>query len=184
MVEHTASQESSLLSEKFINLIMHDGKKARARDLFFEMATLVKTRLHRDLDKKGTHDTNVLDPIAQGTSVLGFAQGIPQTKTIAVLLNQALENTMPSLEVRRVRIAGSTYLVPSMLSKKKQESIAMRWILEAARQRKKKARLGFAECLSEEILDALKKQGGPRQKRDELHRIAQINRAYSRYRWW
>lgn len=175
MVEHTASQESSLLSEKFINLIMHDGKKARARDLFFEMATLVKTRLHRDLDKKGTHDTNVLDPIAQG---------IPQTKTIAVLLNQALENTMPSLEVRRVRIAGSTYLVPSMLSKKKQESIAMRWILEAARQRKKKARLGFAECLSEEILDALKKQGAPRQKRDELHRIAQINRAYSRYRWW
>jgi small subunit ribosomal protein S7 len=175
MVEHTASQESSLLSEKFINLIMHDGKKARARDLFFEMATLVKTRLHRDLDKKGAHDTNVLDPIAQG---------IPQTKTIAVLLNQALENTMPSLEVRRVRIAGSTYLVPSMLSKKKQESIAMRWILEAARQRKKKARLGFAECLSEEILDALKKQGGPRQKRDELHRIAQINRAYSRYRWW
>ena len=75
MVEHTASQESSLLSEKFINLIMHDGKKARARDLFFEMATLVKTRLHRDLDKKGAHDTNVLDPIAQG---------IPQTKTIAV----------------------------------------------------------------------------------------------------
>ena len=104
--------------------------------------------------------------------------------TLLRLISQALENSTPSLEVRKVRVAGSTYLVPSILSKKKQETLALKWLLEAAKKRKKNSNASFAACLADEILDASRKVGYARQKRDELHRIAQANRASIRYRWW
>lgn len=143
----------SLLSEKFINLLMQDGQKSSARKVFFEMLTGVAATKHEKI-------------------------------SVLEIFRKALDNVMPSLQVRKVRIAGTTYLVPSILSKKKQESLAMRWIIESAKIRKKNSRARFCECLSHEILDAFKKQGQARQKRDELHRVAQINRAYVRYRWW
>ena len=97
---------------------------------------------------------------------------------------KAIENVKPSLEVKKVRVAGSTYLVPAILPKKKQETLAMRWIIDAARKRKKNSQLSFSQCLAEEIYEASKRQGYAYQKRDELHRLAEINRAYIRYRWW
>ena len=104
--------------------------------------------------------------------------------TAPEILEQAIRNCMPSLEVRKVRVAGKTYLVPAMIPKKKQETLAIRWIIEAAKKKKKTSKLSFAQCLAEEIYDAFSKQGYARTKRNELHRLAEANRAYIRYRWW
>lgn len=147
----------SVFSEKFINLLMLDGKKLKAYQIYFKTLELLKEKLN--LLQVNNHST-------------------------LKIVSQAIENCMPSLEVRKVRVAGSTYLVPAMISKKKQESLAMRWMIEAARKKKKMTKFTFSQCLADEIFDAFSKQGYARQKRDELHRLAETNRAYIRYRWW
>ena len=158
----------SLFSEKFINLLMIDGKKLKASKLFFDMLLLIKKRIEKNSEKKST---NLVQKTSFNISVLH-------------VLAQAVENVTPSLEVRKVRVAGTTYLVPAILSKKRQETLAIRWIIESAKKRKKNLKFNFSECLADEIYEASKKQGNARQKRDELHRLAEANRAYIRYRWW
>jgi small subunit ribosomal protein S7 len=147
---------SFIFSEKFINFLIIDGKKVKAYKLFFLML--------ESLQKKTRKQAEVL--------------------TAPEIMEQAIRNCMPSLEVRKVRVAGTTYLVPAMIPKKKQETLAIRWIIEAAKKKKNTSKLSFAECLAEEVYDAFSKQGYARTKRNELHRLAEANRAYIRYRWW
>ena len=98
---------------------------------------------------------------------------------------QSIENVKPIFEVKRIRIAGSTQQIPSLVPFQRQESLAIRWIIQAAKDRKKKSdKIHFEECLALEIIEVFKKQGSARHKRDELHKIAEANRAYSHYRWW
>ncbi len=104
--------------------------------------------------------------------------------SISHIVEVAIQHCMPNVEVRKVRVAGTTYLVPSIIPKKKQEAIAIRWIIEAAKKKKKSTKLSFAQCLADELFDAFYKQGYARTKRNELHRLAEANRAYIRYRWW
>lgn len=148
---------SFLFSEKFINLLILNGKKIKAYKLFFTMLEFLKQKA----EKQNEISLSALE-----------------------IMEHAILNCMPSLEVRKVRVAGTTYLVPAMIPKKKQEALAMRWIIEAAKKKKKTSRLIFAQCLSDEIFDAFLKQGYARTKRNELHRLAETNRAYIRYRWW
>jgi small subunit ribosomal protein S7 len=163
----TQQKNYFIFSEKFVNFLMIDGKKLKAYSLYFTTLELIKDKWANLLEKKPGISTD-------------------STKTCSVLeiVSQSMENCMPNLEVRKVRVAGSTYLVPTMISKKKQEAFAMRWIIEAARKKKKITKLTFSQCLADEIFDAFLKQGYARQKRDELHRLAEANRAYIRYRWW
>lgn len=156
-----------LFTDKFINLLMRDGKKVKAAKLFFDMLLLLKKRLDKDTDKK----SSLIKSSMHDLSVLHF-------------LSQAVENVTPSLEVRKVRVAGTTYLVPAILSKRRKETTAIGWIIESAKKRQNNSKFGFSECLADEIIDAYKKQGPARQKRDELHRLAEANRGYLRYRWW
>ena len=99
-------------------------------------------------------------------------------------LYQAVENIKPALELRRVRKGGTTYQVPAIVKQKRQERLAIKWIIESAEKRKKKNKNSFSNCLVSEILEAFNKTGQPRQRRDEQLKIAQYNRAYTRYRWW
>lgn len=159
--------------KKFTNLIMIDGKKMKASKIIFNTLLILKKRIKKDLEKKNqTFDK----PLSQNDNYLNF--------TILRLISKALENLTPSLEVRKVRVAGSTYIVPAVLSKKKQETLALKWLIESAKKRQKNSKFPFSTCLADEILDASRKLGQARQKRDELHRLAQLNRAYIRYRWW
>lgn len=76
-------------------------------------------------------------------------------------------------------------MVPKLLSRGRQQTLAIRWLLEAASKRRSaKNRLGFDQCLCAEILDASHKIGVVRQRRDELHKLAEANRGFSHYRWW
>ena len=100
------------------------------------------------------------------------------------ILYRAIENVKPPLELRRVRKGGTTYQVPAIVSQKRQERLAIKWIIEWAFKRKNKKNNSFSESLVIELLEAFNKTGQPRQKRDEILKIAEFNRAYTRYRWW
>nr|YP_010736400.1 ribosomal protein S7 [Zygnema circumcarinatum]QKQ14729.1 ribosomal protein S7 [Zygnema circumcarinatum]WEL36373.1 ribosomal protein S7 [Zygnema circumcarinatum] len=113
-----------------------------------------------------------------------FARLANYGDVITYVIN-AIENVKPIIEIKKVRISGSTQIVPSLLSKRRQETLAIRWIVEAAIQRRKtQPNWNFEQCLLVEIVDAFNKTGVVRKKRDELHRLAEANRGLAHYRWW
>ena len=100
------------------------------------------------------------------------------------ILMLSVENCRPCVETRKVRVARTTYAVPTPISKTKGETLALRWIIEHANKRKEKDNCTLPEALAQELTNAYRKQGGPRQRRSELHKLAEANRSYIRYRWW
>ena len=101
------------------------------------------------------------------------------------LIEQAISSVKPFVEVKKVRVAGSTYQVPAILEKHRQENYAIKWILQSALERHKKNRSQtFEYCLAFEIYEASKKQGQARMKRNELHKLAESHRAFAHFRWW
>ena len=93
---------------------------------------------------------------------------------------QALDNARPLLEVKSRRIGGATYQVPIEVKMERGQFIAMRWIRDFARQQKGKA---MGEKLAAEIIQAYKKEGAAIKKRDDTHRMAEANKAFSHYKW-
>ncbi len=111
-------------------------------------------------------------------------EGIASQASILGSLSRAIANVEPSLEVRKKKIAGITRQIPCVVSKSRGERVAIRWIINSARERVKKRGKGLPYCLAEELFDAYHKRGEPRQKRDSLHKAAESNRSFLRYRWW
>lgn len=96
------------------------------------------------------------------------------------VLESAMRNVAPAVEVKPKRVGGSTYQVPMEVSPERGISLAMRWILAAARTRGGR---NMAEKLAAEFLDALNNQGAAIKRKDETHRMAEANRAFAHYRW-
>ena len=96
------------------------------------------------------------------------------------ILNRAVENAKPRVEVKSRRVGGATYQVPLEVSQERQESLAMRWIVTAARG---KRGTPMHIALANEIKDAATNQGAVVRKRDETHKMAQANRAFAHFRW-
>ena len=161
----------SALSAKFMNLLMIDGKKIKAYNIFYETLRFLQAK----------NFLNSLKVSKQFSHSTFKARGAIFVRNV---LFQAIENIKPSVEVRKVRKGGITYQVPALIPKQRQETLAIRWIIDAAKNRKKNSKMSFAECLALELTEASKKLGKPRQKRDELHKLAESNRAYIRFRWW
>ena len=93
---------------------------------------------------------------------------------------QALDNVSPSIEVRSRRVGGATYQVPVEVRPERRQTLAIRWIIEAARERNEKT---MVDKLSSELLDASNNRGNAVKKREDTHRMAEANRAFSHYRW-
>ncbi|MCS7312711.1 MAG: 30S ribosomal protein S7 [Acidobacteria bacterium] len=93
---------------------------------------------------------------------------------------QAIDNCRPQMEVRSRRIGGATYQIPVEVPEYRSVSLSMRWILEAARQRNEKS---MQERLAAELLEAAQGRGAAVRKRDEVHRMAEANRAFAHFRW-
>jgi small subunit ribosomal protein S7 len=93
---------------------------------------------------------------------------------------KALENVKPIVEVKSRRVGWSTYQVPVDIRDSRREALAMRWIIQAARGRKGKA---MSECLADELFDAYNETGTSVKKKEDTHRMAEANNAYSHYRW-
>ena len=95
-------------------------------------------------------------------------------------LKKAIDNVKPMLEVRSRRVGGATYQVPVEVPQRRGTSLAIRWIVGVAQDRKGK---GMADKLSSELLDALQGTGAAVKKREDQHRMAEANRAFAHYRW-
>ncbi len=96
------------------------------------------------------------------------------------MFHQALENVKPTLEVRSRRVGGATYQVPIEVRHDRRQALAIRWIIIAARARNENT---MVERLSNELLDAANNRGAAVKKREDTHRMAEANRAFSHYRW-
>ena len=96
------------------------------------------------------------------------------------VFKQALENVAPSIEVRSRRVGGATYQVPVEVRTERRQALAIRWLIAAARARNDKT---MVERLSAELLDASNNRGNAVKKREDTHRMAEANRAFSHYRW-
>jgi small subunit ribosomal protein S7 len=96
------------------------------------------------------------------------------------VFQQALDNVMPSLEVRSRRVGGATYQVPVEVRTDRRQALGIRWIIAAARERNEKT---MVERLSAELLDASNNRGNAVKKREDTHRMAEANRAFAHYRW-
>jgi small subunit ribosomal protein S7 len=95
------------------------------------------------------------------------------------VFDTALRNVSPAMEVRPRRVGGATYQVPMEVSSERRTTLALRWILAAARDRSGKS---FADKLASELIDAMNETGTAIRKRDEAHKMAEANRAFSHYR--
>ncbi len=96
------------------------------------------------------------------------------------VLRKALDNVRPFVEVKSRRVGGATYQVPVEVRSGRQSSLAMRWIIESARKRGEKS---MARRLAGEIIDAAENRGAAVKKREDVHRMAEANRAFAHYRW-
>jgi len=96
------------------------------------------------------------------------------------LLGQALDNIKPSVEVKSRRVGGATYQVPVEVRSSRRETLAMRWAIDAARKRSEKT---MALRLAHELMDAAENRGAAVKKREDMHRMAEANKAFAHYRW-
>ena len=96
------------------------------------------------------------------------------------LFHQALDNVAPHVEVRSRRVGGATYQVPMPVQKKRQTALAIRWMISAARKRNETTMI---DRLSGELMDAANNRGSAVKKREDTHKMADANRAFSHYRW-
>lgn len=96
------------------------------------------------------------------------------------LFHEALDNIKPSVEVRSRRVGGATYQVPVEVRPTRQQALAIRWLIAAARNRSENTMMGR---LSGELLEAAQNRGSAIKKREDTHRMAEANKAFSHYRW-
>jgi small subunit ribosomal protein S7 len=135
---------------KFMNVVMKSGKKSAAERIIY----------------------GALDRIAEKTSHQG-------AEAIGVL-SAALDNVKPTVEVKSRRVGGATYQVPVEVRATRRQTLAMRWVLDAARERSEKS---MAFRLAHELMDAAENRGAAVRKREDTHRMAEANKAFAHYRW-
>jgi len=96
------------------------------------------------------------------------------------VLEQAVKSVTPVLEVRSRRVGGANYQVPVEVPQRRARTLALRWLVQNARDRREK---GMPQKLAGELVDALNQQGGAYKKKDDIYRMAQANKAFAHYRW-
>ncbi len=104
---------------------------------------------------------------------------IPDKEPIEVF-TQAMENVKPNIEVRSKRVGGAAYQVPMQVSRNRQQSLAIRWILQSVREKKGRA---THQKLAEELMAAFNREGAAMTKRENVHRMADANKAFAHFAW-
>ena len=141
---------NSVLLAKFMNMVMERGKKSVAE-------RIVYGAIDRMAEKTGRQPDQAIE-----------------------ILNQALDNVKPMVEVKSRRVGGANYQVPVEVRPVRRVALAMRWLKESARKRGEKS---MALRLANELLEAVEGRGGAMKKRDEVHRMAEANKAFSHFRF-
>jgi len=141
---------NSVLLAKFMNMVMERGKKSVAERIVY----------------------GALDRIAERTG--------RQPDQAIELLTQALDNVKPMVEVKSRRVGGATYQVPVEVRATRRQTLAMRWVIDAAQARSEKS---MSQRLAAELLEASENRGSAVRKREDTHRMADANKAFAHYRW-
>ncbi|GAA6845147.1 30S ribosomal protein S7 [Helicobacter pylori] len=132
---------------KFINKMMHDGKKSVAEKIIYKAFNKIE-------EKSGEKGIEVFE--------------------------KALERVRPLVEVRSRRVGGATYQVPVEVRASRQQSLSIRWILEATRKRNERM---MVDRLANELMDAASDKGAAFKKKEDVHKMAEANKAFAHYRW-
>ena len=140
----------SVTLAKFVNHLMVSGKKSVAERIIYGA-----------IDRIAEKETNAEDKALE-------------------LLESALDNVKPVVEVKSRRVGGATYQVPVEVRPARRQTLAMRWVIDAARNRSEKS---MAHRLAHELLDAAENRGTAVKKKEDTHRMAEANKAFSHYRW-
>ncbi len=122
--------------------------------------------------KRGTAESIMYDALRQAEETTG-------TKAMEIL-DQAMNNVMPVVEVKPRRVGGATYQVPVEVRSDRRQALALRWLVQHARLRGEKT---MTERLAAELMDAANNQGGAVRKKEDVHRMAEANKAFAHYRW-
>ena len=122
--------------------------------------------------KKSVAEKIVYDALEQ----IGTKSGKPPVE----VLEQAVKTVTPVLEVRGRRVGGANYQVPVEVPQRRARTLAVRWLVQFARERREKV---MSDKLANEIMDALNQQGGAFKRKDDVYRMAQANKAFAHYRW-
>lgn len=122
--------------------------------------------------KKGVAQKIVYDAFKQ----VGEKRGAPSLECF----DEALNNIMPILEVKARRVGGATYQVPMEIRPERRQALGLRWLVTYSRKRNEKT---MQDRLANELLDAINNSGGAVKKKDETHKMAEANRAFSHYKW-
>ncbi len=141
---------NSVLLAKFMNMVMERGKKSVAERIVY----------------------GAIDRIAERTG--------RQPDQAIELLTQALDNVKPMVEVKSRRVGGATYQVPVEVRTTRRQTLAMRWVIDAAQARSEKS---MSQRLAAELLEASENRGAAVRKREDTHRMAEANKAFAHYRW-
>ncbi|MFL5819647.1 MAG: 30S ribosomal protein S7 [Solirubrobacteraceae bacterium] len=154
-------------------------RRAAAQVRPIEPDALYRSRLVQQLinkvmldGKKSTAERIVYDALA----VLGEKTGGNPVEA----LDQSIKELTPVLEVRSRRVGGATYQVPVEVPSRRARTLAVRWLVQFARQRRERT---MAQRLANELLDAHSQQGGAYKRKDDIYRMAQANKAFAHYRW-
>ena len=138
----------SILASKFINCLMHDGKKSIAQRAFYSALDIISERVSEE------------EPIE--------------------VFKRAVENVKPGIEVRSKRVGGATYQVPTPVNSRRQQTLSIRWLLEATRAKKGRP---IDRRLADELVAAYKREGIAMTKRENVHRMADANKAFAHFAW-
>ena len=141
---------NSVLLAKFMNMVMERGKKSVAE-------SIVYGALDRISEKTGRQPDQAIE-----------------------LLTLALDNVKPMVEVKSRRVGGATYQVPIEVRSTRRQTLAMRWVIDAAAARSEKS---MSQRLASELLEASENRGAAVRKREDTHRMADANKAFAHYRW-
>ena len=165
---------NSKLAAKFINALMWDGKKSVAQKVFYDAMNIVskKVKSTRSADTASSDDGK--EP--KDTSKEGKRESID----VLEVFEKAVNNVKPLLEVRSKRVGGASYQIPMQVKPKRQQSLAFRWIIQSARSKKGKP---MCERLASELIDAYNGTGGAMTTRENVHRMAEANKAFAHFAW-
>jgi len=161
---------NSKLVSKFINSLMLKGKKSVAQRVFYDAMDIVQSQIAKgELKEQTQNRPKTQDPR-------------PQSGVLSPLdvFETAINNVKPLLEVRSKRIGGASYQVPMQVKARRQQSLAFRWILASARAKKGKP---MYRRLATELIDAYSEHGGAMTTRENVHRMAEANKAFAHFAW-
>jgi small subunit ribosomal protein S7 len=137
----------NILVAKFINKVMHQGKKSVAERILYHAMEIIQERTKEDPLK---------------------------------VFEKSVSNVKPIVEVKSRRVGGATYQVPQEIRPERRTALAIRWLIAYALERSEKS---MEEKLAAELLDAANNRGGAIKKREDVHKMAEANKAFAHYRW-